>query len=208
MKKLIQPIFGLAIAAMMIACGGAEKKAEATEVKEEMIEEEVVAKTMTINLDDSKVIWTGSIIGGYSHNGTLAISEGSIDMAGDDITGGSFTIDMSTITPTDSNYSEDHSSDMLIGHLSTGDFFLVDSFPTATFVIKSSDLAAGTITGDLTVKGTTKEETINEVSIDLASGVATGKLTFNRQDYDVTYVSSMKDMVLSDDIELSISLKM
>ena len=43
----------------------------------------------------------------------------------------------------------------MVGHLSNGDFFLVEEYPTATFAIKS--MADGVITGDLTIRGNTKE---------------------------------------------------
>lgn len=208
MKKLIQPLFSFALIATMFACGGAEKKIETSDAMEEVVEE-VVAETMTINPDESHIMWSGEIIGGLkSHNGTLKVSEGTLEMKGSEILGGSFKVDMRSITPTDSNYTEDKPASMLVGHLSTGDFFLVDSFPTASFVIKSADLTAGTVTGDLTVRGVTKEETIQDVSIDTENGTATGSLTFNRQDYGVAFSTGAKDFVLSDDIELNISLKM
>lgn len=207
MKKFNLFAITAIVSVAMISCGGAEeKKVEETEtVVEETVAEPV---SMDINLGESTVMWKGSIIGGYAHEGTLNVSEGSLEMTGDNVTGGSFTVDMATITPTDSNYSEEHTADMLVGHLSTGDFFLVDSFPTANFVIKSADMAAKTITGDLTVKGVTNEETIEGVSINKEAGEATGTLTFDRQVYGVNYESTMKDMVLSDDIALDIKIKM
>lgn len=209
MKKFIRPIFALSVVATIVACGAApEPKDEAK--KEETKEEPKVmeAKTVAVKLPESSIMWSGSVIGGYSHEGTLALTEGSIEMKGNDITGGSFTVDMKTMTPTDENYSEDHSAEMLVGHLSTGDFFLVDSFPTASFVIKAADMTNKTITGDLTIKGITKSVTVEEVAVNAEAGEATGNLTFNRQDFGVTYVSTMKDMVISDDIELKLNLKM
>ncbi len=205
MKKIYLIATAAFTIAAMISCGNAEVQ----ETEETVVEETVTeSKTMDANLAESAVMWKGSIIGGYSHEGTLEITSGSVEMTGNDITGGEFTVNMKTITPTDSNYSEENTADMLVGHLSTGDFFLVDSFPTANFVIKSSDMSAKTITGDLTVKGVTKSETIENVMVNTESGEATGTLTFDRQDYGVNYESTMKDMVLSDDIELDIKLKM
>lgn len=206
MKKINLFAIATTISVALVSCGGAaEPKTEVETVVEETVAEPT---SMNVNLAESSVMWAGSVIGGYTHEGTLTVTEGSFEMTGDAITGGNFTIDMKSITPTDSNYSEDHSSDMLVGHLSTGDFFLVDSFPTASFVINSSDMAAKTITGDLTVKGQTNSATVENVMLDKESGMATGTLTFDRQAYGVNYKSTMKDMVLSDDIVLNIKLKM
>ena len=48
------------------------------------------------------------------------------------------------------------------------------------------------------------EITSSEVT---ASGVnVSGKMVFNRQNYDVAWVHYMKDMILSDDIALTITL--
>ena len=67
-------------------------------------------------------------------------------------------------------------------------------------------MTAGTVMGNLTVRGKTNAETVSNVVFDEATGAATGVLTFNRQNYEVAYAATMKDMVLSDDIELTISL--
>ena len=208
MKKLIKPFLGLSLVAAMVACGGGEKKME--EKKEEKMEEktEAVEKTVDVNLAESKIMWEGSMLGVKSHSGNIKLTEGKLMMKGSEVTGGKFKVDMKTINPTDSSYSEDKTPEMLVGHLSTADFFHVDSFPTASFVIKSSNMQENTITGDLTVRGLTKEEKIEDVKIDSENGEATGKLTFDRQDYNVSYSTGAKDFVISDDIELDIKLKM
>lgn len=207
MKKLFKPVLSFIAIATMIACGGAADKAnEVTEEVTETVEEVVTEETVAINLDESEVMWMGQIVGGIkSHNGTIKLTEGSLTMKGDEIVGGNFTVDMKSMNPLDSNYTEDKPAEMLVGHLSTGDFFLVDSFPTASFVIKSADMAAKTITGDLTVRGVTNTETINDVTVE--AGSAMGTLTFDRQKYDVAFSTGAKDFVLSDDIELKINLK-
>ena len=90
--------------------------------------------------------------------------------------------------------------------MSTKDFFQTDSFPTATFVI--TKVEGKTVKGNLTVKGKTNEETLNVESFENKDGVVTaaGKLVFNRQKYGVAWVHFMKDMILSDDIQLTIAL--
>lgn len=204
MKKTIKSIFGLSIIAAMVACGTEKKTEETTEVVEEVMVEETTAD---INLAESNVMWSGQIVGGLkSHHGTIKMTEGKVMMKGDMITGGNFTIDMTSINPTDSNYTEEKPASMLVGHLSTKDFFMVDSFPKAMFVIKSANMEEKTVTGDLTVRGVTKEETIKDVQV--MDNAAKGKLTFNRQDYGVAFDTGAQDFVLSNDIELDVTLKM
>ena len=205
MKKLIKSIFALSLVTSMVACAGTEKKA--AEKMEEVTEVNVEETTASINLAESNVMWSGQIVGGLkSHHGTIKLTEGEVMMKGDMITGGNFTIDMTTINPTDSNYTADKPAENLVGHLSSGDFFQTDSFPKAMFVIKSSNMEEKTVTGDLTVRGVTKEEMIKDVAV--MDGAAKGKLTFNRQDYGVAFDTGAKDFVLSNDIELDITLKM
>ena len=193
----------------MVACGGNETK-ETEAVAEEVAVEEVAveATNLMVDTENSSVNWKGEMVGGaYFHTGTINITEGNVSVAGDAVTGGSFTIDMTNLTTTDSSYSEEHSSEMLIGHLASPDFFDVENNPTANFVIKSVE--GNVVTGDLTVRGTTVEETVENVTVSTEGGVttATGTLTFDRQKVGVAYESTMEDMVISDDIALEITLK-
>ena len=163
-------------------------------------------KSFTVDAAASSVEWKGTMAGMYSHSGTVVVKEGNLDWKGKDLVGGKFVIDMGSITPTDSNYSEDNTVEKLVGHLATADFFDVANNPTASFEITGSDMTAGTVMGNLTVRGKTNAETVSNVVFDEATGAASGVLTFNRQNYEVAYAATMKDMVLSDDIELTISL--
>ena len=170
----------------LFACGGEEK----TETTEVVVEETAEAATYAVSAENSSVAWSGGTSGVqvYGHNGVISISEGSLETTGDAVTGGSITIDMTTIQPLDTaSYNEEHPMEQLVGHLSAGDFFLVDSFPTANFVIKSA--SEGSITGDLTIRGKTNEETVTGVVVEMTdAGVkASGKLVFDRQKYDVAW---------------------
>jgi len=209
MKKLIRSIFSLSIAASMVACGGAEKKAE-TVVEEAPVEETVEVKELVINAAESKVMWEGSMLGLYSHSGTINVSEGQLTLEGDKIAAGKFTVDLTTINPTDENYQEEegHTKADLVGHLSSGDFFMVDSFPAATFEVTAHNVEAGTLTGLLTIRGNTVEEMVKDVQVNAAEGTANGKLVFDRTKYNVSFSHPAKEMVLSDEISLDIALKM
>jgi polyisoprenoid-binding protein YceI len=169
---------------------------------------EATAETYIVDTEASNVRWEGSAVGVYSHFGDINIQEGSLQVTGDKISGGSFTVDMTSIQPKDDNYGEENPKEYLIGHLSNGDFFLVEEYPTASFEITS--VSEGSITGNLTIRGNTNEETVEVESMEIGEdGLinAKGMLTFDRQKYDVSWqYEPAKDMILSDDIELEISL--
>ena len=94
---------------------------------------------------------------------------------------------------------------MLIGHLSSADFFDVANHSTASFKITSVEGTSAT--GELTVRGVTNTETVTDIVITEGDGtvMATGKLAFDRQKYGVAW-KAMKDMVLNDTIELTVEL--
>jgi len=142
----------------------------------------------------------------YSHYGTIAVKSGSIEVTGEQITAGEFVIDMASITPTDSGYGEENPKEKLIGHLSTWDFFEIEKFPTASFVVKSHE--GNTVTGDLTIRDKTNEESITIEKMEMMDGklMASGHLVFDRQKYDLAWEHYLKDVILSDDIKLDISL--
>jgi len=94
----------------------------------------------------------------------------------------------------------------LVQHLESPDFFDVSNHPIATFEIIGSDRTEKTVSGNLTIRGITNSETVNDVVFDEATGAAKGLLSFDRQKYNVAYKGSTKDMLISDVVKLSISL--
>ncbi|MEQ8909790.1 MAG: YceI family protein [Vicingaceae bacterium] len=205
---------GLVLTASLIACGGNPQKetketsdqAEKAPKKEEVME----SKEFNIIPNESKVMWSGSVIGVYTHEGTVEITEGNLELAGDKITGGQFTADVSSMQATDENYNpeEGKSKEKLIEHLSSDDFFAVNEFPSASFTIKSHDVENNSITGDLTIRGVTHEEVVEDVKVNLEERTASGKLTIDRKAYDVAFSHPAKDVVIKDDVNLEVMLKM
>ena len=169
--------------------------------------EDTVSVTYSIDKQNSVVNWKGTMIGVYAHTGTIKFTEGSLILENKVIIEGSFQADLNSMTTTDSDEQYKNAPrEKLISHLKSDDFFSTDQFPTAEFKIKNH--TGNVITGDLTVKGITFEETVTNVIISKTNGTitATGSLVFDRQKYDVTYKNKMGDMILSDDIELTISI--
>lgn len=213
MKKLKFFPAVLALGLFISSCGdgGTSQKADDTAKADDKKQEESHEPvTMTANTDDSRVQWAGTLVGVYTHQGYVPVKAGELTLEGKKVTGGEFTIDLSTIVPTDDNYKpeEGKSKEKLAGHLKDEDFFYVEEFPTAHFRITGHNAETNEIMGVATIRGVEGEETITNVKINPKTGEAKGKLTFDRQKYDVAFSHPAEDMVLSDDIELEISLKM
>lgn len=201
MKKIT--VLGLAFMAALSfqSC----TSSETTETEET---ESAVLEDGTVNLDltASSVEWKGVMLGVKEHTGNVTITEGSVEIAEGAVSGGKFLVDLTTITPTDTAYDENSTKEKLVGHLSSPDFFNVEEFPTATFEITGS--TGTTVTGNLTVRGITNEETVEGVEIITVGDVTNiaGTLTFDRKKYDVSFDVPVKEMVISNDIQLSINL--
>lgn len=205
MIKTIQlSTFVLAVM-VMAACTSKKEKTTTTETVEETTTTTSTASVESVDLEASTIQWKGEMLKMYSHEGTIDLTEASILMADGKLAGGSFVVDMTTITPTDNNYNpaEGKTADKLVGHLSSDDFFDVANHPIASFEIKT--VTDNTATGTLTVRGKQGEETVQNITKN-DDGSISGTLTFNRRNYDVAFTHPMKELVLSNDIELTINL--
>jgi polyisoprenoid-binding protein YceI len=129
------------------------------------------------------------------------------------LTGGTFTVDMTTIDCTD---LEGEWKDKLVNHLKSADFFGVETYPTATFVI-TDVVSRGKpgeykVVGDMTIKNKTNEVKFNAVIDDSGEGrTGTANVTIDRSEYDVRYGSgsffdNLGDKTIYDDFDLEISL--
>ena len=145
----------------------------------------------------SRFVWNGGLkFGPKTHNGKLRLLNGNIFLDQQSISG-DVVINMLSL-----NNSElvGTSSERLVGHLRSADFFDVEQYPTAKLSIKKSKVIEKLndgrykmlIDGDMTVKSKTNSISF-EAIIDLDSDVKTanGVLIFNRNDFDVQYRSEM-----------------
>lgn len=107
---------------------------------------------MTIDTQKSEIEWIGKKVSG-EHNGTLMLESGKFDL---DKGTGNFVIDMKSINNKD---LDGEWKQKLEGHLKSDDFFNVEKYPQAKFVLKKATKQKDgkyKMTGDLTVKGITK----------------------------------------------------
>ena len=161
----------------------------------------------------SQVNWWGYKIAkteASSHNGTVNLKSGNIVMKGNQVVGGTFVLDMTSLTSTD--LTGEYQT-KLNNHLKTGDFFEVEKHPTASYTItsvkKNNDKVYNYIVnGNLTVKGKTNPVSF-PAKIAYSKGVVSlvsNKFTFDRQKFDIAYASTMQDVLVKDDIDMLVKV--
>ncbi|EIA08452.1 YceI family protein [Flavobacterium frigoris] len=168
----------------------------------------VSAQTKKIDASASTINWVGKKVTGQ-HEGTVNIKDGALVFKGAKLVGGTFTVDMTSLTSTD--LSGEYQG-KLNGHLKSEDFFGTEKFPTSTLVFKTIATKTKdvyTVTADLTIKGKT-----NPVTFDIAvkANTATTKFNIDRTKYDIKYGSgsffdNLGDKAISDEFELAVALK-
>jgi len=166
------------------------------------------AQTKKINTEKSTIKWNAKKVTG-EHSGTANFQDGSLTFKKGKLAGGSFTVDMTSISTTD--LSGDWKT-KLDGHLKSNDFFNTEKFKTSTLVFKkvtAKDKGVYTVTADLTIKGIT-----NPVTFDLAvkGNTASTVVNIDRTKYDIKYGSksffdSIGDKAINDDFELTVNLQ-
>lgn len=171
------------------------------------------AATYTIDTEASTIEWYGERPLGNSEAGTVAIQDGQLSFTGDQLVDGSFTIDMTSITPTSKSGDM---LDRLTGHLMSDDFFGVETYPTSMLVLKSAEPTGEPnqykVVGDLTVKEITDEiEFLTDVTVGEGTIEAEADIIVDRSIYDVRYgsgsfFSDLGDDLISDEMQISVSL--
>lgn len=198
MNKLIYAIAALFI---MTSCGGggnktAQEAGEAATAGENAV-------VYTLDTDASSLRWEGAKITQTVHYGTVKIAEGSLSFDEGTLVAGNFVIDMNTIVCED--LDEASGKLKLEGHLKSGDFFMVESFPTAKFEITGAEAindgsgATHRITGNLTIKDVTKGISFPAlVSVGENSVSATARFEINRNEWGVVWGGSLTEQSVKD----------
>lgn len=214
MRTLIKFSFVFMMLALVTSCGNDKTKAAKAEEAKPEAAPTVTAKEYTVS--EGTVTWVGSKITGDEHSGTIAIKSGVLAAEGSNLKSGNFVLDIATLTNTDMAGSEGQGK--LEGHLKSPDFFDVEKFPTASFAVTSvsavdTDEANCAITGNLTLKGVTKNVTFNALVVAKADGTLTAisdKFAINRNDWGMQYGSGIAgavgDNVINDNVTLQVNL--
>lgn len=167
---------------------------------------------LKVNTEKSQIEWLGKKVTG-EHSGTIEISKGLLVLNDEEITAGNFVVDMTSLADTDLK-DPDYKA-KLEGHLKSDDFFGVENFPEAKFVItETKKLEQGNylVKGDITIKEITQPLEFT-VSLHMQDGGAhvSGKIIIDRTKFNVRYGSgsffeNLGDKTINDNFELSLNL--
>lgn len=170
-------------------------------------------KPATYKLDAAKSTfkWTGKKVTGQ-HWGYIKFTDGQLTTDGNNIVGGTFTVDMNSM---DCQDTKGEYGTKLLGHLKSDDFFSTEKFPTSTLTIKKVTPKDGNnydVVADLKIKGITNEVTFPAViTKDAANLTAIAAFKINRTKYDIKYRSgnffeNLGDKAISDDFEVDVNI--
>jgi polyisoprenoid-binding protein YceI len=174
--------------------------------------------TTALSVDPAKstLNWQGKKVSG-EHVGNVKIAKGVLNVEANKLVGGTFDIDMTSITNTDLTDASYNAK--LIGHMKSDDFFAVEKHPTSTFKITKAEPIAGakagepnyTITGDLTIKGITNSISFPAtVKIAGNKAEAAAKFDVDRTKWDIKYGSGLigtaADKIIYDNFTMDLKL--
>jgi polyisoprenoid-binding protein YceI len=214
--KLLTPLFLIIFVsfAILSGCGKSDKEEKVT--SKENASGNKGDKTVKIDINESTVNWLGKKVTGQ-HHGTIKILNGEINLDKDKVVGGSFEIDMKTITDLD---LQDENNVKLTNHLKSADFFDADKFPTSKFEITNvtplNDPVKPnynfSVKGNLTMKGKTNGITY-PASIKVENGVVTASADFDidRTQWEIKYGSgkffdNLGDKMINDNFNIQFNI--
>jgi len=155
----------------------------------------------------SSIKWAAKKVGG-GYEGTINISKGNFLVDNNSIKGGQFTIDTKSI-------AVPNGSDRLVNHLKNEDFFDVQKYPTANFVLTDIKKNGATtmVSGQLTIKGISKQisfpATIQYAKDSLqatATNIKIDRTQFGIQYNSGSFFADLGNKAIENDFVLNITL--
>ena len=171
------------------------------------------ADTAYVDTAASVVRWKGTKFGGRgAHAGTVKLRRGWVVLNGMRLTSARFIIDMRSIAISDIPRADDTPRQKLLSHLLADDFFAVQRYPTAEFVIDRAENAGAYVyrlDGRLTLRGVTRSLRIdaNVWSFEPSALHATARFTIDRMQWGIAFRGSrLTNDLVDDDISLELDL--
>lgn len=211
MKQAIILVIILGVIAFFVF----KKDKNNTEEQTQELTGESVSEDMSgdfkINTEESTANWTGGkkILVEWIDKGSIDISRGELSFEDGEIKSGEIVFDMNSISAKSTGSGS--GEDQLSGHLKSADFFNVENYPEAVFVVESATKGENdlyNLTGNLTIKETTKPYSLL-VSIleDNDRLIVTGNTVVNRAEFDIrfgseTFFDNLGDNVIKDEFDL------
>ena len=116
------------------ACTDAPESDEAKTTEAKAVNDSATGEALKVDTNSSKIEWVATKVSGY-HTGTIRVKDGELQVKDGNVTGGKFTLDMTSIVVSGPKGSDPKANAKLLGHLKSPDFFEVDKNPEATFVV-------------------------------------------------------------------------
>ncbi|MBO9636252.1 MAG: YceI family protein [Chitinophagaceae bacterium] len=160
-----------------------------------------------IAIAQSNIEWTGRKVTG-AHNGTIDFKSGFLTVTDDQLTGGIFVVDTSSIKILD--IGDPTANEQFANHLASDDFFGITEFPEASYQITS--VKDNHVEGNLTIKGITHPVNFDaNVQIDGDNLTATGKIVIDRTLYGIKFRSGnffkdLGDKLIYNDFDLNMNI--
>ena len=169
-------------------------------------------KNFKVDTAKSSIDWTGKKVTG-AHNGSIDIQAGTLSVSDEKLSGGNFTIDVTSIKILD--VMDPDTNAQFAGHLFSEDFFSTERFPQAEFVVTSSTYVEDDsyqIIGNLTIKNITHPVSfLAQVLIGNDIITASGKIIIDRTNYEMKFRSgnfftNLGDTLIYNEFELDVKL--
>ena len=170
--------------------------------------------TLVLDTTASVIHWKGTKFWGLGkHEGTVRLANGFVVLDNGRVASARFVADMRSIEVSDIPVDDPVPRNRLRRHLMDEDFFAVERYATATFVLRASDAHedhdAFRLTGDLTMRGVTRAITIDVAVQEESSGLlrATSRFRIDRHNWGVSFRGSrLTNDLVDDDIHFTIRL--
>lgn len=203
-------------AALLAACNNSSDAEKATTSETQEVK---TSDGSAYTLDSATTIsWTGFKPTG-KHNGVFKVSEGSLLVKDNLLTGGSFTIDIKSLVNHDLATDAENKG-KLEGHLKSPDFFDVAKYPTAKFEITSVEPLASDssslvkdathlIKGNLTLKDSTKNISFPaKITVDGNTAAAFADFNIDRTLWGMNYKGpeNPQDWIISKEVNIKLSI--
>ena len=211
-KNIVIFLFATVFTLTATSCKDKAKEAATTEAEAPANAQATTNSEIYVaNTEASIIEWKGFKPTG-SHDGTINVNRGSLEMTDGEIAGGTFNMDMRSIVVKDIP-TDDEKNGKLLGHLMSPDFFDSENYPVATFTITGTEETEGKtmLSGNLKIKGNENNITFPVTITKGENSVILSSETFSidRSKWDIKYGSksffdNLGDKFINDDIELKI----
>lgn len=212
-------LVAISLIAVITSCGGGEPKGDNATIQEKQDASEVQGAQFAVDTTASRVRFTGYGVG-KNHPGKFKVSSGTVAVANDKVTGGSFTINIKSM---DLEQKGGVFDSKLRPHLMSGDFFDAEKFGTAKFDItgvqpysatgSDTSVVSGanfTVSGNLTLKDVTKNISF-PAKIDLDGNTLKAKSNFviDRTQWQMRYGNdkTLGDKFIDEKVNIELDLE-